>query len=132
MNLIKALQHYHHLQYGYGQLSGETVHVDLADLTIKLSNVLEPEPAHQGSLDPSDVDMPTVQQRDNYAVLQMLNALFREELEYEDFDWLCEAFLLEFEQKQGKYLDLSRFRYAVGRRSRRTSAYSDRQWGRLV
>lgn len=109
VNLIKALQHYHHLQYGYGQLSGETVHVDLADLTIKLSNVLEPEPAHQGSLDPSDVDMPTVQQRDNYAVLQMLNALFREELEYEDFDWLCEAFLLEFEQKQGKYLDLSRF-----------------------
>lgn len=58
--------------------------------------------------------MPTVQQRDNYAVLQMLNALFREECEYEDFDWLCEAFLIGL-NKNG---EISRFntlpRYAVG------------------
>ncbi|MFI8145043.1 AAA domain-containing protein [Acinetobacter sp. ABJ_C5_2] len=109
VNLIGAIQHYHHLQYSYGQLSGETVHVDLADLTIKLSNVLEPEPVYQGLLDPNDVEMPTPQQRDNYAVLQMLNFLFREECEYHNFNWLYEAFSIEFEQEQGKYLDLSRF-----------------------
>ncbi|MDC4399552.1 AAA domain-containing protein [Acinetobacter baumannii] len=113
VNFIESLQHYHHLQYGYGQLSDETVHVDLEHLTIKLSKVLEPESASQGPFDPSDIEMPTVQQRDNHALLQMLKLIFKPEFKYKKFKWLSEAFSIEFEQDGGKYLDLTRFLEAL-------------------
>jgi len=111
INFIESLQHYHHLQYGYGELSGETIDVDLDNLTIKLSKALEYEPTSKGPLDPSncDVEMPTIQQRDNYAALKMLEGLFRRECKMPDYAWLVEAFKTEFQQNGAKYLDLTRF-----------------------
>lgn len=115
IHFIESLQHYHHLQYSYGDLREETIsikvrkHNDMDYGTVVFDHILQSDPYEAVQIDLYDHNhklLNSPQQCDNYQALRILERFLKPEIE--KYKWLEAAFNEEFKPQEAQYLNLSR------------------------